>query len=508
MTYEIVLRGSTWAPLLGPPQTFIGGMTSVKDYGARGDGVTDDTAAINAARTAGVPLLWPRGDYLITTTINGMTGQAWIGEPGARLFSSTLTNLVNLGNAADVRIEGMTFESTLSNSTNDIYGLIFSASTTTLKRVIIRNCTFTCATRNTNGIKIVADSSAASAVDNVLIDSCRFDTCGRMGFEVQDHTSPNDTVNRFRNVQVVNSAFKSCAKLGTGIALSFSGCGLNCRAVGNYFIDIDTIAVEFARDHSYPEVVGNVFDACGDSCKLISFSNPTNTNLVASPAIRNNSTIGRNGLGVAVELLSEARFHDNRLITVGDTMDYRRSRRGRASGEFYDTANHYALYVESFASGSLADRSTWDMCAMSTANSSVAFAVARFNGDYATDNKIIRSRLAMGSVGVVANQQNNAYGNSLVECEQSATPYSPGRTIALTDADRTLTLLDVDGEFLDFTGTLTATRTITFPRARRIWQVRNSTSQSLTLTAGSGTVSLATAAVRTYILTDNTGILI
>jgi hypothetical protein len=484
------------------------GVVSVRDFGATGDGTTDDTTAINAARAAGVPLLWPRGNYRITTTLTGMTGQTWIGEPGARLFSATLTNLISLGNASDVRIEGMTFETTLSNATNDIYGLLYSASTTTLKRVIIRNCTFTCAARNTNGIKIVTDSSAAAAADDILVDSCVFDTCGRMGFEIQDHTSPNDTVNRFRNVRVVNSKFLSCAKLGTGIALSYSGCGLNCRAIGNYFYDIDTIAIEFARDHSYPEVANNVFDACGSSCKLISFSNPTNTNLVTSPVIRDNSTLGRNGLGVAVEYLSEARFSGNILSTVGDTMDYRRSRRGRARGELYDTANHYALYIESFASGALADKNTWDQCAMWTTNSAVAFAVARFNGDYATENKITRSRLAMGSVGVVANQQNNAFGNELVQCEQNNTSHTPYKAIALTDADRTLVLLDVDAAILDFTGTLTATRTITFPAAWRSWQVRNSTSQSLTLTAGSGTVSVSAGTARTYALTNVTGTLI
>jgi hypothetical protein len=51
------------------------GIASVKDYGAVGDGVTDDTAAIQAAITAvqtagGGPLNFPAGTYKITSTIN------------------------------------------------------------------------------------------------------------------------------------------------------------------------------------------------------------------------------------------------------------------------------------------------------------------------------------------------------------------------------------------------------------------------------------------------------
>jgi hypothetical protein len=54
-------------------QTKLRETVSVKDFGAVGDGVTDDTAAINAALTAlvaGGTLLFPPGTYKVTSTIN------------------------------------------------------------------------------------------------------------------------------------------------------------------------------------------------------------------------------------------------------------------------------------------------------------------------------------------------------------------------------------------------------------------------------------------------------
>jgi len=59
------------------------GVFSVLDYGATGDGVTDDTAAIEAAIAAageGGVVLFPKGRFLISRTLWPKHGQIWRGE--------------------------------------------------------------------------------------------------------------------------------------------------------------------------------------------------------------------------------------------------------------------------------------------------------------------------------------------------------------------------------------------------------------------------------------------
>jgi hypothetical protein len=63
---------------------------SVKDFGATGDGVTDDTAEIQAAITAcagGNRLLFPAGDYLVTSSLVVPSTSYLEGAPGAAILA-------------------------------------------------------------------------------------------------------------------------------------------------------------------------------------------------------------------------------------------------------------------------------------------------------------------------------------------------------------------------------------------------------------------------------------
>jgi hypothetical protein len=95
---------------------------SVKDYGAKGDGLTDDTVAIQAAidaTQAGI-ILFPKGVYKVSTTLNVASsgGVTLRGENQAAVTIKTTSPTGNVINVTGwfVRIEGMYFLSSATRT--------------------------------------------------------------------------------------------------------------------------------------------------------------------------------------------------------------------------------------------------------------------------------------------------------------------------------------------------------------------------------------------------------
>lgn len=75
-----------------------GVFVNVKAYGAKGDGTTNDTTAINAAITAAGTngtIFFPKGTYLVTSVLQMLTGQCFLGEGGSMQGTSTIKKGAN-----------------------------------------------------------------------------------------------------------------------------------------------------------------------------------------------------------------------------------------------------------------------------------------------------------------------------------------------------------------------------------------------------------------------------
>lgn len=85
---------------------------SVKDFGAVGDGLTDDTAALLAALAAAPAVRLPPGTYLTTAPLRLAGGQSLIGEGAASIVKATIGSISVVemvgeeGTLADLAIEG------------------------------------------------------------------------------------------------------------------------------------------------------------------------------------------------------------------------------------------------------------------------------------------------------------------------------------------------------------------------------------------------------------------
>src|SRR5215831_5328851 len=65
---------ATGAPTARTLPDRLGELKNVKDFGARGDGVTDDTAAIQAAVNTTGRVIFPAGSYVVTQPIRNVPG--------------------------------------------------------------------------------------------------------------------------------------------------------------------------------------------------------------------------------------------------------------------------------------------------------------------------------------------------------------------------------------------------------------------------------------------------
>lgn len=183
---------------------------SVKDFGAVGDGVTDDTAAIQAAITAaGVGgRLSFFGTHVLTSTIRPLSSQTWVGASGCDFYftatssspgveftsSSNFASVENIGFRATTGFTGSAFKFNASLSCR-------------IDRVFIRNIL------NAKGVEL-SGGAFYNEARNVKVTSCLF------GLYVTG-TSPNCPNN------TVIDNFDVYGSSGVGTAMfSDSNCSL------------------------------------------------------------------------------------------------------------------------------------------------------------------------------------------------------------------------------------------------------------------------------------------
>jgi regulation of enolase protein 1 (concanavalin A-like superfamily) len=103
------------------------GLVNVKDYGARGDGVTDDTEAIQQALAENRTVYFPNGTYLVSDTLQwGDTKRLLLqGESEEKTIIKLKDNLPSFNNAANPKPVITTFEGSSTGQAfqNSIYNL-------------------------------------------------------------------------------------------------------------------------------------------------------------------------------------------------------------------------------------------------------------------------------------------------------------------------------------------------------------------------------------------------
>lgn len=191
-----------------------GEVANVRDFGATGDGVTDDTNAVAAANATGKPIFFPDGTYVITT-VNISSSPAVFGNGAAiiKINGNTTAFVINRDETLvyGLRFQGsgiasgFTSQTAIDNyKTGDVVGTL---------RNNISHCYFIDIAGR--GIRIAYLSAALHREGNRVI-GCHFDEC-LTGFY-------SDTLGEYTTL--VGCSFRACT-YGARVAggnTNFSGC--------------------------------------------------------------------------------------------------------------------------------------------------------------------------------------------------------------------------------------------------------------------------------------------
>ena len=118
------------------------GVVNVKDYGAKGDGITDDTAAIQAAIAAGKTILVPEGTYIVSSTIDiGDDKRIFgLGVNSIRKWAGSSPGIVIiLGESSEIDSLLVTRDWIPWDISNPVTGIQFSSSTSKGNNIFVSN---------------------------------------------------------------------------------------------------------------------------------------------------------------------------------------------------------------------------------------------------------------------------------------------------------------------------------------------------------------------------------
>lgn len=210
----------------------IGDMISVKDFGAKGDGVTDDTSAIAQALQAHYCIFIPEGTYRITSTVSVGFGKKIFGAGQSTILKADSSgfDVLNLRSGycilSDFKIDGVDTAIFLSGQDapcvqnrlqnliieNANNGIILDGGNDSTKPCywnIFQNCLILKPLQN--GIVLTRSGSQGDTPNSNIFDSCRVYSNGMSLSGHGIHVAYGSFYNRFVNCEInVAGSAQSC----------------------------------------------------------------------------------------------------------------------------------------------------------------------------------------------------------------------------------------------------------------------------------------------------------
>lgn len=265
----------------------LNGWADVKEYGAKGDGVTDDTAAIQAALNASLMVMFPPGAYLVNDPIEPQAGShldLGVATIKAGVKDWLDTGIIQFIGKTGLTITGGTIDGQKAlNSTGRIFGIrLRNASNVIIDGVTVQNCPGLNSTGVNGGDGLYIGAAApGQASENITVTNCTFRGNVRQGC----------SITRGRYIKIIGCEFVDTSGNAPGAGID---------------IEADT-ANEILSDIT---ITGNVFRNNEWGVMIIELSNPENITVTGN-VFYNNRQSSMLLRGKELTITSNAIYHDS-----------------------------------------------------------------------------------------------------------------------------------------------------------------------------------------------------
>lgn len=284
---------------------------SVTQFGATGDGVTDDTAAIAAAIAAasnGATILFPAGTYLVSEDgsngaaihLSSLSNVHLVGDGEnttiIKLADSGDAHVVNITGCTNCSISGMTIDGNRANQTAGVHGLRVDGTRIRVSDLYVLNAkSYGIGIAQTSGIydakfeNITVEGSGLDGIDfknpnddnygvsmnNIFIDSPnRSSTTGQVGLDIRGEGV------RVSNVHVrgLDATFgvggRSGIRFREGELLGASGLGGHKSSVTGFTVigDGSTAIAGVLINARYCQLSNGAVEGCGTGVQVLEHS--------------------------------------------------------------------------------------------------------------------------------------------------------------------------------------------------------------------------------------------
>lgn len=281
---------------------------SIEDFGAKGDGVTDDSTALLAAIASGAPVRLGAKTYAIagecdiagaTCTLLGVPGLTILTRPAqSKLGTSGAAAWISIS-ATTLFMDGIIFDANATITVNTFSVLIQAACTKSL----VTKCLFKNAQGSSNGSGLTYLASDP-AVTQHHIDNCEFTANAAEGFFAQALDGLSITNCRAHDnggdgIHVDSQDTSFVLKIRTLHVLGNTCWNNNCGILVGNFNATNINVTPFTFGNSNPDVLGAVI--VGNNCftnRLYGIFISGRNILVSGNLCTNNSSIAASGAGI------------------------------------------------------------------------------------------------------------------------------------------------------------------------------------------------------------------